>query len=861
MQQLFDIRLAMLASGYVIIPVIGKKPPLEGWQNVKSASREVLEAWERDYPVASNTGILTRFTPTFDIDLRNELAALAVENMVREHFNGRGTILTRIGFAPKRAIPFRTKEPFKKLDIRFIAPDGVKPDKLEFLGDGQHFVANGIHPETGGEYVWFGGDPTSVPYDKLPEISVEEAEQLRDKAVEMLVKDFGYVVAASSKKSSSTSAERAKSASRNSKRDYAWAQAALEAECALVANAAIGERNSQLNKSSFNLHQIIYGNPGLLTENEVRQRLFAAAEACGLVADDGEDAAWRTIESGAAGAETQPRTRPLSLMEQPASGTSSSGNGSTNGAMLDLVTASATASASASSNASPNAGPAPAPAARRQIILIEGDYHLAVDAAEEALLSVPWVDIYQRGGTLVRPIQEELAAADDRTTRAWRLVEVQPAYLLEMLSRVAIFEEYNKRARAWVKCNCPASIVQMLMARQGHWQVPILLSVVNTPPFRRNGTLAMTPGYDPDTRLIFNPDGVTFPPIPDHPTKEQALAALEILREPIKTFPFKSPVDEAVVLSMFLTALCRRVLDFAPLHGLSATAAGTGKSMLVDLVSILMSDREAPVISIGSSREELEKRAGASLLAGDAVITFDNCNSALGGDLVCQMLSQRWVRVRVLGLSRQVDAPTSSLITATGNNLTLEGDMTRRSVCAELDAGVERPELREFDVNPKDVFRQRRGELVSAALTILRAGRVANLAPISPPLGGFEMWSAWVRNTLQWLGCEDPCKSMEQLYQGDPLREEHETMIVIWRDHLNIGSEFHAQQLVERSLFNQELRDALLAVAQAQNSSGVISTKRLGRWLKRVDGKICQGLCIKRSRILAGHTMWRLISG
>jgi hypothetical protein len=32
--------------------------------------------------------------------------------------------------------------------------------------------------------------------------------------------------------------------------------------------------------------------------------------------------------------------------------------------------------------------------------------------------------------------------------------------------------------------------------------------------------------------------------------------------------------------------------------------------MLVDLVSILMSDREAPVISIGSSREELEKRAG-----------------------------------------------------------------------------------------------------------------------------------------------------------------------------------------------------------------------------------------------------------
>jgi hypothetical protein len=53
-------------------------------------------------------------------------------------------------------------------------------------------------------------------------------------------------------------------------------------------------------------------------------------------------------------------------------------------------------------------------------------------------------------------------------------------------------------------------------------------------------------------------------------------------------------------------------------------------------------------------------------------------------------------------------------------------------------------------------------------------------------------------------------------------------MIVIWRDHLNIGSEFHAQQLIDRSLLNQELRNALLNVAQVPNSNGVISAKRLG---------------------------------
>ena len=370
----------------------------------------------------------------------------------------------------------------------------------------------------------------------------------------------------------------------------------------------------------------------------------------------------------------------------------------------------------------------------------------------------------------------------------------------------------------------------------------------------------MMSGYDPGTRLLFKPDGEVFPPVPERPTRDQALAALELLKEPISKFPFKSKVDEAVVLSMFLTGLVRRVLDYAPLHGMSATAAGTGKGMLVDLCSILMNGREAPVISIDSSREETEKRLGSSLLAGDAIAAFDNCSAPINSPLICSALTQRWTRIRVLGLSRQVDAPTSVLFTATGNNLILEGDLTRRSIRCELDAKCERPELREFDFSPKVVFQQRRGELVSAALTILRAGRVAELKPISPPLGSFEMWSAWVRNPLQWLGCADPCSSMERIYEGDPERETHETVICAWRDHLNIASEFHAQQLIDRSVLNQELRTALLAVAQAQNSAGIISAKRLGLWLKKVDGKVCQGLCIRRSRISAGYVLWMLVS-
>ena len=134
-------------------------------------------------------------------------------------------------------------------------------------------------------------------------ITAEQARQLQDDIVAMLARDFGYVVGTPPKKTSTT---RAKTARKNPKRDKAWAEAALEAECMDVTNAMTGDRNTQLNLSAYNIFQIVWGNPGLLDEQEVRERLFAAAEACGLVADDGADSVWRTIESGAVGAQTQP---------------------------------------------------------------------------------------------------------------------------------------------------------------------------------------------------------------------------------------------------------------------------------------------------------------------------------------------------------------------------------------------------------------------------------------------------------------------------------------------------------------------------------------------------------------------------
>jgi Bifunctional DNA primase/polymerase, N-terminal len=195
-QTILEVRKALIDRGYVPIPVIGKVPPFARWQKIENVSREMLEAWGRNWPRASNTGILTKHTPTLDADIVNEPAAIAIEELVRERFEERGYILPRIGKAPKRAVPFRTPDPFAKIAVSLIAADGSTGEKIEFMCNGQQVVVAGIHPGTGKPYSWPLGNPTHIAHDDLPDISEVEAQQLVDDIAELLCRDFGYTRAA-----------------------------------------------------------------------------------------------------------------------------------------------------------------------------------------------------------------------------------------------------------------------------------------------------------------------------------------------------------------------------------------------------------------------------------------------------------------------------------------------------------------------------------------------------------------------------------------------------------------------------------------------------------------------------------------
>jgi hypothetical protein len=186
-----EVRNRLRLAGYSPIPVNGKTPAPTAWQQKLQTNPNEIMLWEKTFPDALNTGILTRITPTLDIDILNPEAAIAVEELARARFEERGYILVRIGKAPKRAIPFRTDAPFKKIVCDLVSPS-QKPEKLELLADGQQVVVFGIHKDTGKPYSWHGGEPGKIKWEDLPFVSANEARSLIRDAEQLLITQYGY---------------------------------------------------------------------------------------------------------------------------------------------------------------------------------------------------------------------------------------------------------------------------------------------------------------------------------------------------------------------------------------------------------------------------------------------------------------------------------------------------------------------------------------------------------------------------------------------------------------------------------------------------------------------------------------------
>jgi hypothetical protein len=482
------------------------------------------------------------------------------------------------------------------------------------------------------------------------------------------------------------------------------------------------------------------------------------------------------------------------------------------------------------------------------VVMRGGDLSVIVDRAEAALLRQ--TPIYQRSGQLVRPVQLDAPTNDEGVRRALGstiLRSVSEPWLLEQMGRVL---HWRKPAKAGLVRADPKPVYARTLLSRAEWKFPVLRGVITTPTLTNDGRIIQTPGYDADSRLLLNPSA-TFPLVPDEPSQDDAYFALQRLAQPLRGFPFDNDTARSVALAAMLTALVRMSLRHSPLHVFDAPTAGTGKSLLAEAVGLLATGVKPAAMSQGKSPEEDEKRLSTVLMAGDPVIHIDNCELALSGDFLCSMLTQEVVQARVLGLSERQILPSTALVLASGNNLTLIGDVSRRAVICRLDARVERPDTRDFDFDCHEEVQAERPDLVVAGLTVLRAYHVAGRPVKLPAMGSFPDY-AWIRGALVWLGCADPADTRESILDADPRRDELINVMELWKQ------EFQEQRVEVAEIQSRSDRLTQLFTEIACRGK-TWSARSVGWWLRRHKDRVVNGQSF-RCTGLHNHTQWWLTS-
>lgn len=510
---------------------------------------------------------------------------------------------------------------------------------------------------------------------------------------------------------------------------------------------------------------------------------------------------------------------------------------------------------------------------RPVIRVIAGELHTNATQAESAVIEAG-LSIYQRGITLVRPIMQEVPASGGRMTVSASLVEMTPVAFIDTLCGCAVWVKYDGRSKAWLRINPPKQVADIIMSRVGAWTFFKVAGVITTPTIRPDGSILSEAGYDPATRLFHMADPtVHLSPLVQNPTRRTAEQALQVLLDLLVEFPFTSDVSRAVALSALITPVTRGALTVAPMHVFRASTAGSGKSYLVDTASAIASGRPCPVAAAGPDEIETEKRLIGLLLSGFPLVSLDNVNGELGGDTLCQAIERPLIRVRRLGASDIIEIESRATLFGTGNALRVRGDMTRRTLLSDLDANMERPELREFKADPIVTIMADRGRYISACLVIVRAYILAGQPGMLPPLASFSDWSNLVRSALVWLGCADPAASMDQAREDDPELTELREVVAAWKNALSIGDAMTVKDLADTAeahrsddngLHSQdysrpELREALHKIA---GERGVLNTRRLASWLSKRAGRIVDGYRITKAvtATTGGVVRWALTS-
>lgn len=500
--------------------------------------------------------------------------------------------------------------------------------------------------------------------------------------------------------------------------------------------------------------------------------------------------------------------------------------------------------------------------ALEEVVLVEGQEE---NAGRQILkILVDTGRVYRYSGRLVAIFCDE--KLDSPSILALR--EVTHPVVVHLLSDKVVVGKYDARGGKTKIAKLPRDVSDQITGVSNWPEVPICAGVINTPTLRPDGTLIHEQGYDQTTGYYLETDRLLrMPQIPQNPTKDQALAALQKIRELFEETPFVDELDLSVAISAALTVVCRPAFDRCPMFLVNANAPGTGKSYLVDTITMLAQGKAAPVISAAATNEEMEKRLDGLLLDGVPCFSIDNILRPLlnGPEKLCMIFTAKSVRVRKLGGSESFECEPRVTVFATGNGVNFGSDMSRRGLTIRLSTPLERPEEKEYHASPLSAVFRDRGDYVAALLTIARAYQSSRDKVKAPHLASFEEWSKVCLGPLVWLGLPNPLMCMEIARFKDDYENQKREFVRYLTFKFPDGQNFKAttvKKVVEDDAIMNEndgpqILDYLKSVAA--KGSKDISLVTLSSFISRLENVIVNGHAIVRKPLMSGTATWQVL--
>lgn len=458
-------------------------------------------------------------------------------------------------------------------------------------------------------------------------------------------------------------------------------------------------------------------------------------------------------------------------------------------------------------------------------------------------------DIYQRGGKICvcRRVKEDIVNPNGLSTpKGTTVIHYLTVPQIKMLlADNFYFKQYDSKGNE--KQGLPPNDVCVNIYQAVEFPgISVLKGITQYPILMDNGDINYKPGYDNKTGYFYE-KVLPFKPL-GKLTKKDAQLALEDLRDVFCDFPFISKCDCDVIIASMLSILCRPMfLGYnIPIFVCEAPVRGSGKSLLFDIVSLILNGTVMGKSPYPNKLEEIDKTICTAAKEGRSTFLFDNVtySQRFGTPSIDALITSNGLyEFRLLTKNEIFRAEWNTVMFVNGNNIlaSIRPDTTRRVIPLRIEPEEAKPQKRsnfKYPKLPQHVLANR-VRYLNDLMTIIGAWFQAG-CPYDKEyvMGSFEKWACVIPPCIVWAGGENILDNSENLGFVDSEEDTEELELFrLLNERYSFGfrsSDIFESLQIPKSDTDREIKSKFTEIFGDMNN---LTSKRIGRFLSSHKGK------------------------